>query len=58
MPSPNPSSKTEELRERCQRTIDWCRAYDGPDKEGALMGEMDCLVELQILKEKEDAEHL
>ena len=40
----------QELIERCERIIEWCRAYDGPDKEGALMGELDCLIELQMLK--------
>ena len=47
------SDSQDALRQRCKRTIEWCRAYDGPDKLGALMGELDCLVELEILKEKE-----
>ena len=48
---PSLFGRTQQMRQQC---ID----YSGDDKYGALMGELDCLLELQILKEKEDAEHL
>lgn len=38
--------------QRCDREIESCVAYDGPDKHGALWGEMDWRVEREILKER------
>ena len=39
------------LFERTTKMAEQCRLYDGPDKSGALMGELDAMVELQMLKE-------
>jgi len=52
MSNQSQSSKTE-LRDRCLKTIEWCRNYEGPDMEGALSGELDCLIELQLLEDSD-----
>ena len=41
----------EQKIERCRKMIDECRAYDGPDKTGAMIGELDNMVELKIIEE-------
>jgi len=41
------------LFDRAEKMAQQCRLYDGPDKQGALAGELDCLVELEMLKEKD-----
>jgi DNA methylase len=43
---PNLFERTEVMRQQAL-------AYDGPDKEGALMGELDALVELELLKDSD-----
>ena len=40
------------LFDRTIKLAEQARLYEGPDKSGALHGELDALVELQMLKEK------
>lgn len=38
--------------QRCDREIESCMAYDGPDQFGALWGELDWRVERGILEDE------
>jgi len=44
---PSLFDRTEKMRQECL-------SYSGPDQDGALRGELDCLVEMQMLKERKE----
>jgi len=44
---PNLFDRTQQMRQQCL-------SYSGPDQSGALMGELDCLMELQMLESKQN----
>jgi len=55
MGKPIPITSYAAAIERCDREIAWCEAYDGPDKFGALWGELDWRAERELLQRERDA---